>query len=144
MKIICSYSFGVHTHLTEKKLTNFIRHEIAEMKTLQKLDSQQHLSQPHRERKCSITEVMYWSYRYHIFLHTCMMQCMRYMCMHVRSNMLCCPTFVDLTPKFGVHKYIYIHIQTQLKLNVLTFEKNICLFKIMKSKELSKKNKKNF
>ena len=37
--------------------------------------------------------------------------------------MLCCPTFVDLTPKFGVHKYIYIHIQTQLKLNVLTFEK---------------------
>ena len=85
---------------------------------------------------------MYWSYRYHIFLHTCMMQCMRYMCMHVRSNMLCCPTFVDLTPKFGVHKYIYIHIQTQLKLNVLTFEKNICLFKIMKSKELSKKKKK--
>ena len=52
-----------------------------------------------------------------------MMQCMRYMCMHVRSNMLCCPTFVDLFPKFGVHKYIYIHIQTQLKLNVLTFEK---------------------
>ena len=51
-----------------------------------------------------------------------MMQCMRYMCMHVRSNMLCCPTFVDLTPIFGVH-YIYIHIQTQLKLNVLTFEK---------------------
>ena len=48
MKIICSYSFGVHTHLTEKKLTNFIRHEIVEMKTLQKLDSQQHLSQPHR------------------------------------------------------------------------------------------------
>ena len=48
MKIICSYSFGVHTHLTEKKLTNFIKHEIAEMKTLQKLDSQQHLSQPHR------------------------------------------------------------------------------------------------
>ena len=36
--------FGVHTHLTEKKLTNFIRHEIEEMKTLQKLDSQQHLS----------------------------------------------------------------------------------------------------
>ena len=71
-----------------------------------------------------------------------MMQCMRYMCMHVRSNMLCCPTFVDLTPKFGVHKYIYIHIQTQLKLNVLTFEKNICLFKIMKSKELSKKKQK--
>ena len=87
---------------------------------------------------------MYWSYRYHIFLHTCMMQCMRYMCMHVRSNLLCCPTFVDLTPKFGVHKYIYIHIQTQLKLNVLTFEKNICLFKIMKSKELSKNTKKNF
>ena len=52
-----------------------------------------------------------------------MIQCMRYMCMHVRSNMLCCPTIVDLTPKFGVHKYIYIHIQTQLKLNVLTFEK---------------------
>ena len=52
-----------------------------------------------------------------------MMQCMRYMCMHVRSNMLCCTTFVDLTLKFGVHKYIYIHIQTQLKLNVLTFEK---------------------
>ena len=48
MKIICSYSFGVHTHLTEKKLTNFIRHEIEEMKTLQKFDSQQHLSQPHR------------------------------------------------------------------------------------------------
>ena len=48
MKIICSYSFGVHTHLTEKKLTNFITHEIAEMKNLQKLDSQQHLSQPHR------------------------------------------------------------------------------------------------
>ena len=68
-----------------------------------------------------------------------MMQCMRYMCMHVRSNLLCYPTFVDLSPKFGVHKYIYIHIQTQLKLNVLTFEKNICLFKIMKSKELSKK-----
>ena len=82
---------------------------------------------------------MYWSYRYHIFLHTCMLQCMRYTCMNVRSNMLCCPTFVDPTPKFGVHKYIYIHIQTQLKLNVLTFEKNICLFKIMKSKELSKK-----
>ena len=56
--------------------------------------------------------------------------------------MLCCPTFVDLTPKFGVHKYIYIHIYIyisiyihinlhlyiyiytyQLKLNVLTFEK---------------------
>ena len=73
-----------------------------------------------------------------------MMQCMRYMCMHVRSNMLCCPTFVDLTLKFGVHKYIYIHIQTQLKLNVLTFEKNICLFKIMKSKGLNKKYKKNF
>ena len=53
--------------------------------------------------------------------------------------MLCCPTFVDLTLKFGVHKYIYIHIQTQLKLNVLTFEKNICLFKIMKSKGLNKK-----
>ena len=52
-----------------------------------------------------------------------MMQFMRYMCMHLRSNMLCCPTFVDLTPKFGVHKYIYIHIQTQLKLNVPTFEK---------------------
>ena len=82
---------------------------------------------------------MYWSYKYHIFLHTCMMQCMRYTYMNVRSNMLCCPTFVDLTPKFGVHKYIYIHIQTQLKLNVLTFEKNICLFKIMKSKELNKK-----
>ena len=29
MKIICSYTFGVHTRLTEKKLTNFIRHEIA-------------------------------------------------------------------------------------------------------------------
>ena len=68
-----------------------------------------------------------------------MMQCMRYMCMHVRSNMLCCLPFVDLSPKFGVHKYIYIHIQTQLKLNVLTFKKIICLFKIMKSKELSKK-----
>ena len=53
-----------------------------------------------------------------------MMQCMRYMCMHVRSNMLCCLPFVDLSPKFGVHKYIYIHIQTQLKLNVLTFENN--------------------
>ena len=52
-----------------------------------------------------------------------MMQCMRYMCMHVRSNMLCCLPFVDLSPKFGVHKYIYIHIQTQLKLKVLTFEK---------------------
>ena len=85
---------------------------------------------------------MYWSYRYYIFLHTCMMQCMRYMCMHVRSNMLCCLPFADLSPKFGVHKYIYIHIQTQLKLNVLTFEKNFCLFKIMKSKELSKKKKK--
>ena len=48
MKIICSYSFGVHKHITEKKLTNFIRHEIAEMKNVQKLDSQQHLSQPHR------------------------------------------------------------------------------------------------
>ena len=66
---------------------------------------------------------MYWSYRYYITLHTRMMQCMRYMCMHVRSNMLCCLPFVDLSPKFGVHKYIYIHIQTQLKLNVLTFEK---------------------
>ena len=66
---------------------------------------------------------MYWSYRYYISLHTRMMQCMRYMCMHVRSNMLCCLPFVDLSPKFGVHKYIYIHIQTQLKLNVLTFEK---------------------
>ena len=66
---------------------------------------------------------MYWPYRYHISLHTRMMQCMRYMCMHVRSNMLCCLPFVDLSPKFGVHKYIYIHIQTQLKLNVLTFEK---------------------
>ena len=50
MKIICSYTFGVHTRLIEKKLTNFIfiRHEIAEMKTLKKFDSQQHLSQPHR------------------------------------------------------------------------------------------------
>ena len=48
MKIICSDSFGVHTHLTEKKLTNFIRHEIAKMKTLKKFDSQQHLSQLHR------------------------------------------------------------------------------------------------
>ena len=48
MKIICSYTFAVHMHLAEKKLTNFIRHEIAEMKTLQKFDSQQHLSQPHR------------------------------------------------------------------------------------------------
>ena len=139
MKIICSYTFGVHTRLTEKKLTNFIRHEIAEMKTLKKFDFANTSIATAQERKCSITEVMYWSYRYHIFLHTCMMQCMRYMCMHVRSNMLCCPTFVDLTPKFGVHKYIYIHIQTQLKLNVLTFEKNICLFKIIKSKELSKK-----
>ena len=37
MKIICSYTFGVHTRLTEKKLTNFIRHEIAEMKTLKSL-----------------------------------------------------------------------------------------------------------
>ena len=48
MKIICSYTFGVHTRLTEKNLTNFIRHEIAEMKTLKKFDSQQHLSQPLR------------------------------------------------------------------------------------------------
>ena len=48
MKIICSYTFGVHTRLTEKKLINFIRHEIAEMKTLKKFDSQKHLSQPHR------------------------------------------------------------------------------------------------
>ena len=48
MKIICSYTFGVHTRLTEKKLTNFIRHEIEEKKTLRKFDSQQHLSQPHR------------------------------------------------------------------------------------------------
>ena len=48
MKIIYSYTFSVHTRLTEKKLTNFIRHEIAEMKTLKKFDSQQHLSQPHR------------------------------------------------------------------------------------------------
>ena len=48
MKIICSYTFGVHTRLTEKKLPNFIRHEIAEMKTLKKFDSQQDLSQPHR------------------------------------------------------------------------------------------------
>ena len=39
MKIICSYTFGVHTRLTEKKFTNFIRHEIAEMKTLKKFDS---------------------------------------------------------------------------------------------------------
>ena len=37
MKIICSYTFGVHTRLTEKKFTNFIRHEIAEMKTLKNL-----------------------------------------------------------------------------------------------------------
>ena len=37
MKIICSYTFGVHTRLTEKKLTNFIRNEIAEMKTLKSL-----------------------------------------------------------------------------------------------------------
>ena len=48
MKIICNYTFGVHTRLKEKKLTNFIRHEIAEMKTLKKLDSQQNLSQLHR------------------------------------------------------------------------------------------------
>ena len=48
MKIICSYTFGVHTRLPEKKLTNFIRHEIAEMKTLKSLISQQHLSQLHR------------------------------------------------------------------------------------------------
>ena len=46
--MICSYTFGVHTHLTEKKLTTFLRHEIAEMRTLKKFDSQQHLSQPHR------------------------------------------------------------------------------------------------
>ena len=65
---------------------------------------------------------MYWSYRYHIFLHTCMVQCMRYMCMHVRSNVVL-PYFCRPHPKFGVHKHIYIHIQTQLKLNVLTFEK---------------------
>ena len=37
MKIICSYSFGVHTHLTEKKMTNFITHEIAEMKLCKSL-----------------------------------------------------------------------------------------------------------
>ena len=37
MKIICSYSFGVHTHLKENKLTNFIRHEIEEMKTCKSL-----------------------------------------------------------------------------------------------------------
>ena len=37
MKIICSYTFGVHTRLTEKKLTNFIRHEIAEMKNFEKV-----------------------------------------------------------------------------------------------------------
>ena len=48
MKIICRHTFGVHTRLTEKKLTNFIRHEIAGMKTLKKFDSQKHLSQPHR------------------------------------------------------------------------------------------------
>ena len=36
MKNICSYSFGVHTHLTEKKLTNFIRHEIAEVENFAK------------------------------------------------------------------------------------------------------------
>ena len=48
MKIICSYTCGVHTRLTEKKLTKFIRHEIAEMKTLKKFDSQQHLSQLHK------------------------------------------------------------------------------------------------
>ena len=48
MKNIYSYTFGIHTRLTGKKLTNFIRHEIAEMKTLKKFDSQQHLSQPHR------------------------------------------------------------------------------------------------
>ena len=68
------------------------------------------------------------------------MQCMRYMCMHVRSNMLCCPTFVDLTPKFGVHKYIYIHIQTQLKLNVLTFGIKYLSIKIMKTKKANEKN----
>ena len=56
-------------------------------------------------------------------------------CMHVRSNMLCCPTFVDLTPKFGVHKYIYIHIQTQLKLNVLTFWDKISVYKNNEDKE---------
>ena len=48
MKIICSYTFGVHTRLTDKKLTTFLRHEIAEMKTLKKFDSQQHLLQTHR------------------------------------------------------------------------------------------------
>ena len=48
MQHLCSYTFGVHTRFTEKKLTNFIRHEIAEMKTLRKFDSQQHILQPHR------------------------------------------------------------------------------------------------
>ena len=48
MKLICSYTFGAHTRLTEKKLKIFIRHDFAEIKTLKKFDSQQHLSQPHR------------------------------------------------------------------------------------------------
>ena len=39
MKIICRYTFGAHTRLTEKKLTNFIRYDFAEMKTLKKFDS---------------------------------------------------------------------------------------------------------
>ena len=62
MKIICSYTFGVHSRLTEKKLTNFIRHEIAEMKTLKKFDFATTSIATAQERKCSITEVMYWSY----------------------------------------------------------------------------------
>ena len=48
MKLICSYTFGAHTRLTEKKMKIFIRHDFAEIKTLKKFDSQQHLSQPHR------------------------------------------------------------------------------------------------
>ena len=53
MKIICSYTFGVHTRLPEKKLTNFIRHEIAEMKTLKKFDLATTSIATAQERKCS-------------------------------------------------------------------------------------------
>ena len=49
MKIICSYTFGVHTRLTEKKNCRILLDmKLREMKTLKKFDSQQHLSQPHR------------------------------------------------------------------------------------------------
>ena len=76
MKIICSYTFGVHTRLTEKKLTNFIRHEIAEMKTLKKFDSQQHLSQPHRNTYVLVIQISHIPTHMHdamhaVYVHAC-------------------------------------------------------------------------